>query len=388
MYKNKLQKGKSQMNKNLKKLLAFAVSMAAAITTMAGIPVSAEESQAPLEVTEKSAAKSSTGTTYTGSAITPDIMLYDDDVQLVKGVDYDLSYENNINVGTATIIVTFKGNYSGERRVTFNITAKPLTQDDVIISLIDEQIFIGEPITPKPTVTFGDKTLVEGTDYDLTYSDNTNAGTAKVEVTFKGNYEGTAGTTFEIVSKSLVQDDLTIADIADKTFTGTEIKPEPEIKYGDVTLVKGVDYELSYENNINVGEANITITLKNNYSGTATKKFTIVPDALDQSKVTFAVIEEQSYTGSEIKPEPIITYGDKTLVKDIDYTISYENNINVGTGNVNVTFIGNYSGMAGTTFEITPKIANEDNITISVIPDQVYTGQEITPEPIITDTSR
>ncbi len=376
------------MNKNFKKFIAFAVSMAAAITTMAGIPVAAEEPQVSSAVTEKSAARSSTSTTYTGSAITPDIMLYDDDVQLVKGVDYDLSYENNINVGTATIIVTFKGNYSGERRVTFNITAKPLTQDDVVISLIEEQIFTGEPITPKPTVTFGDKTLVEGTDYDLTYSDNTNAGTATVEVIFKGNYEGTAGTTFEIVSKSLVQDDLTIADIADETFTGTEIKPEPEIKYGDVTLVLGTDYDLSYENNINVGEANMTITLKNNYSGTAAKKFTIVPDALDQSKVTFAVIEEQSYTGSEIKPEPIITYGDKTLVKDVDYTLSYENNINVGTGNVNVTFIGNYSGAASTTFEITPKIATEDNITISVIPDQVYTGQEITPEPIITDTSR
>lgn len=181
------------MNKNLKKLIAAAISITSAISVTTGVSVSADWTN-----TTSSTGSSGTNISYTGEAITPDIVLYDDDIQLVKGTDYDLAYENNINVGTATIIVTFKGNYTGERRINFNIIAKALGQDDVVISPIENQIFTGEPITPKPTVTFGDKTLVEGADYDLEYENNTDAGTAVVNVIFKGNYSGSASASFVI----------------------------------------------------------------------------------------------------------------------------------------------------------------------------------------------
>lgn len=184
------------MNKNIKKLIALAISVTSVISA-AALSASAAEPRTT----------GGTSIGYTGKEITPDILLYDDDIQLIKGIDYDLAYENNINVGTATIIVTFKGNYSGERRLNFNITAKTLTQDDVVISPIENQTFTGEPITPKPTVTFGDVILAENTDYELSYTDNTSAGVATVTITFKGNYSGTATTNFVIEAKDLTNDD-------------------------------------------------------------------------------------------------------------------------------------------------------------------------------------
>lgn len=369
MYKNKLLQKKSQMNKSFKKFIAVALSITAAITAMAGITAGAEETQ------------NSTGINYTGKAITPDIVLYDDNIQLVKGVDYDLSYENNINVGTATIIVTFKGNYSGERRVTFNIIAKPLTQDDVSISPIENQIFTGNPITPKPTVKYGDETLEENTDYELIYADNTGAGTATITINFKGNYSGTATTNFEIIAKDLTNDDnLTNSVIPAQTYTGDPIEPKPEIKYGDKVLEEGKDYTLTYENNTNIGNATVKVEFIGDYTGETEYPFVIQVKEANADNTVISDIEAAAYTGSEIKSEPSVTVDGRTLTKDTDYTLSYENNVNVGTAIVNIEFIGNYSGTMMTDFEITPFIVTDDNVRISSISDQKYTGSEITPD--------
>jgi len=245
-------------------------------------------------------------------------------------------------------------------------------------------------MTPEPTIKFGETVLEKDKDYTLSYEDNTDVGTGKVKVTFTGNYTGTAETDFEIIPDILTQEKVKIANIDNKTFTGSEIKPEPEVKYGSVVLVKDKDYELTYKNNINVGTADITITFKGNYGGSAATTFEVVPDVLSQEKVNFSTIENKTYTGKEIKPEPTITYNSVTLEKDKDYTLSYENNVNVGHATVKVTFIGNYSGDASTAFEIISRVITDDDTTIVVSPiaDQTYTGKEIKPEPVITDTTR
>ena len=203
-----------------------------------------------------SAPKSNT-TVYNGDSITPDISVMDSGVQLVKGTDYDLTYEDNVNVGTATITATFKGNYSGIRKINFNIIAKTLSTDDVTFTTIDDLTYTGSPLTPEPTIKFGETVLEKDKDYTLSYEDNTDVGTGKVKVTFTGNYTGTAETDFEIIPDILTQDKVKIANIDNKTFTGSEITPEPEVKYGSVVLVKDKDYELTYKNNINVGTAAI-----------------------------------------------------------------------------------------------------------------------------------
>lgn len=70
----------------------------------------------------------------------------------------------------------------------------------------------------------------------------------------------------------------TISPTPDQTYTGSQITPEPEVKFGNNTLVKGTDYDLSYGTNINVGTnaGTVTINFTGNYSGSATVNFTIV----------------------------------------------------------------------------------------------------------------
>ena len=66
-----------------------------------------------------------------------------------------------------------------------------------------------------------------------------------------------------------------IGDVSDQTYTGSALTPNPTITYNGTTLTEGTDYTLSYSNNINAGEATITITGMGDYEGTTTKTFNI-----------------------------------------------------------------------------------------------------------------
>lgn len=134
--------------------------------------------------------------TYTGALCTPKVTVSDGDIILTDGVDYTLQYANNINVGTARVTVTGKDNYTGSAERTFKINPKPITS--AMILSIGKQLYTGKAICPAVTVKHGGKTLKKGTDYTVTYSNNTKAGTAKVTVTGKGNYKGSAVKSFLI----------------------------------------------------------------------------------------------------------------------------------------------------------------------------------------------
>ena len=116
---------------------------------------------------------------------------------LVKDKDYSISLSNNTNVGTAGVTINGIGSYNGSVNKTFNITAKNISGAEVTLSQTS-YTYDGSPKTPDATVKLGGKTLVKNTDYTLNYSNNTNAGTATLTVTGKGNYTGTVSRTFTI----------------------------------------------------------------------------------------------------------------------------------------------------------------------------------------------
>ena len=82
---------------------------------------------------------------------------------------------------------------------TFTVATKPLAED--MIADIPSQTYTGSEIKPEITVIDAAKTLVEGTDYDVAYTKNTNAGTGEVTVTGKGNYSGAVTKPFAISAK-------------------------------------------------------------------------------------------------------------------------------------------------------------------------------------------
>ncbi|MBQ3690200.1 MAG: T9SS type A sorting domain-containing protein [Bacteroidales bacterium] len=113
-----------------------------------------------------------------------------------------------INIGDYTVTLTGEKPYyyqSGEK--TFTINAKTLAASN--IADIAAQTYTGSALEPAVTVTDGEKTLVEGTDYTITYSDNTNIGIGKVTVKGKGNYGGEVVKEF-IINPVTATDDISI----------------------------------------------------------------------------------------------------------------------------------------------------------------------------------
>lgn len=135
---------------------------------------------------------------YTGTAITPDVVIRDGEKVLSRNTDYTLTYVNNREIGRATITIQGKGNYADTKDVYFNIVAKSLQ-----INPIPDQTYKGAAITPAVVVKDGTKILVKDRDYTVTYANNLNVGTASVTITGKGIYTETKEITFNIVAKSM-----------------------------------------------------------------------------------------------------------------------------------------------------------------------------------------
>ena len=318
--------------------------------------------------------------TYTGNSISALPVITYNGATLTKGTDYTLTYSNNVNVGTGTVTIKGQGNFKGTTSKTFSISARAMS--DTSVANVSSQTYTGNSISPLPTITYNNKTLKKDTDYTLSYSNNTNAGTATITITGKGNFTGTTSKTFSISARAM--SDTSVTNISSQTYTGNGISPLPTITYNNKTLKKDTDYTLSYSDNINAGTATITITGKGNFTGTTSKTFSISARAMSDTSVTN--ISSQTYTGNGISPLPTITYNNKTLKKDTDYTLSYSDNINAGTATITIIGKGNFTGMTSTTFIITQKSA--EKLNISEIANQIYTGKEIKPNVVITDIER
>lgn len=172
------------------------------------------------------------------------------------------------------------------------------------------------------------------------------------------------------------KDNYKIQTSGNTTYTGKEIRPKVTITMNDVTLQEGVDYTLSYNNNINAGNrAKITITGINRYYGTMEQYFTINPLDISLGGIV-SDIKSQIYTGKEIKPNVVITVNGVTLVKEKDYTISYQNNVKVGKkAEVIVTGKGSYTGKIQKYFTIAASLSKA-KVTVK---KQAYTGKNLKP---------
>ena len=165
-------------------------------------PNEGEKDPEPTTISISEASVSVSDQTYTGSALTPKPTVKYDSKTLVEGTDYTLSYSNNTNVGTARIVITGKGNYTGTKTVTFKINAaagKPLSSATVSSSHMTKNA-TGKALSPLISVKYGSTTLRAGTDYSITYNGSTSAptkaGNYTVKIVGKGSYSGekTVGT--------------------------------------------------------------------------------------------------------------------------------------------------------------------------------------------------
>ena len=141
----------------------------------------------------------------------------------------------------------------------------------------------GKAKKPGVTVKLNGKTLKNGTDYAVSYSNNTKVGTAKVTITGKGNYTGSVSKTYSIKNNFKKA---TVSGISTKAFTGNNITQSITVKCNGKTLKNGTDYTVSYSNNKNIGTATVKIAGKGSYTGTITKTFKINPAKQEIQKLT------------------------------------------------------------------------------------------------------
>ena len=239
----------------------------------------------PTKITITDVKIKTTSFTYDGTAKKPAVTVKDANGKLVADLNYKVTYSNNINQGTATATVTGIGNYVGTIPQNFIINAKSITALTSSLSATS-YTYTGAARKPAVTVKDGTKTLKNGTEYTVTYSNNTKAGKATVKITGKGNYSGTVTKYFTIKAKSTAKL-TTKLSATSYTYNGKAKTPTVTVKDGKTTLKKGTDYTVTYSSNKAIGTAKVTIKGKGNYTGTISKTFTIKPKTATIKTVTF-----------------------------------------------------------------------------------------------------
>ena len=292
---------------------------------------------------------------YNGKEKKPKISVTLDGVPLKEGKDYTLSYVNCKNASvseSAQVIASGKGEYAGSLSISFTIRPLFLNSGSVTVSRIRDVVYNGKSQEPSFTVKYGKTVLKKDVDYTVSYYWNADAGTASVTIRGKGNYEGSVYTDFRITPKKLTAK---IAAIPDVNYTPEGAAPALTLTDRDKILQEGRDYTVSYTGNREVGTATAVVTGCGNYSGTLKKTFRIKP--MDLSGVNINNIATESYTGSAVRPEPVVyvntASGRVYLKENVDYVYAYENNVEPGTATVTITGCGNYTGSRKKTFRIT-----------------------------------
>jgi len=305
-----------------------------------------------------------------GTASEPDVTIRVGDKILTKDTDYTLAYANNnpatsvTNPQKATITATGKGNYTGT--LTGDFTIQPSTGGDLTgatITVTEKNIvYDGKEKKPKATVVLNGVTVPESS-YTLKYSNNVKAGTATIVAAAKSGderYSKTAKGTFKIAQADLSTADFTFADSDNKSntspqysYTGADIKPEPGIKVGSLTLTKNTDFTYSYSNNKAIGtQAAVTVTGKGNFTGTASMNFEITQGDITKATVTATPSSTFTYNGQRQYPSYVMVSIDgHQLTQGVDYDLSPfpTDAVNAGTYRYTITGKNNFKGTGTTT---------------------------------------
>ena len=312
---------------------------------------------------------------------------------LVENTDYTLSYsEDVINAGTVTVTITGKGNYSQVTTVDYQITPRTVK----LTSGSDSKTYDGTPLT-KHEVKEDGFVKDDGATYDFTGS-QTNVGTSDNTFTYALK-DGTLASNYIITTEAgkltvnPVTDEVTVTikehsaehvyDGTEKTVTGYDVKSISNKHYtkDDFTFTGKAEVK-----GTNVGEYPMNVQASdftNNSHNFTNVKFVIEDGLLkitpksinpedEKTGIQVTKPDDTMYNGEEQKNKPTVedTKTGATLVENVDYTLSYTAAVNAGTVEVTITGIGNYTGTAKTSYEITKRNVALTSATDSKVYDK------------------
>lgn len=327
---------------------------------------------------------SETAYTYDKTAKEPAVEVTLSNVKLVENTDYTLSYEDNINAGTATVKVTGTGDYSGEATETFEIKKAPLT-----IKANDITIRVGDPLPGdgdygyKADGLLAGDTVTTPPSYTCTASDSQTAGTydivpsgVKVGSAGEDNYDITyENGVLTITEKPVVTYKVTFdmqghgkaPDGYDSIVAGSKIeKPDDPTEEGFVFggWYKEAACTTAWDFDVDTVEENLTLYAK--WEEKAPEIVSIADASVTLLQTDF------TYNKKAQEPKVEVTLSGVKLAEKTDYSLSYENNKDAGTATVKVTGIGGYSGEVSENFEI-----KKAKITIRAKDARIRVGEAI-----------
>jgi len=293
------------------------------------------------------------------------------------------------NTYTATVAI-YNGNYkvsSASSSTSYEIVVRSLTSSNISISGVSSKTYTGSKIEQSVVVkdlSNSSRQLITGTDYEVNYTDNINAGTASLTVTLKGNYDGSKNTTFTINKVTLTP---YIASIKAKEYDKTISASEGVIGLnGAVNGEKPTATGTFVWSSENAGTTSIKATAialdsawKNNYqlsstsyTGSAANGASISKKAISANWTNLVV----TYSGSAQKPS--YTFGSGVICTGDTVKVTIDAKVNAGTYNLVATIDNANYSLSNPNVEF---IINPLAITPSVtaIANQTYSGSAITP---------
>ena len=345
--------------------------------------------------------------TYTGAAITKDIK----DVRFVvtgttttttvnlSSSDYKVEYVNDntnaqaVSGKTVDVYIVGTGNYSGRVKIgSFVINAAEITKDDITVpakvqydgSLQTAADYMTGKVTVKAGAA-GKKKDVPADAYKLTYATKDGKAVAvgstivttlkKSDITNK-NYTITsdsinAGKETAVTNKDIADTNVKVEVVGGPyAYTGKAIIPNVKVAVDGVELAKDIDYTIkSCTNNVNAGEATVTVEGKGDYSGTQTVKFTINKANLSDVKVEANTKDHKdhfTYTGTQVKPTAsdfnITLNGVKLNAGDfvITYPTTSKVNVNAGDAKVTIAPVKSNTNFTGDKMDVNFKILPQE----------------------------
>ena len=322
--------------------------------------------------------------TYDGEKHEPKITVKDGEVTIPED-QYTVSYENNVNAGTATVIVTGKetGNYefSGTKNFTIKKAAVTVKADDKT----------KEYSAADPELTAAVTGLVanDKISYTLTREEGESAGTYEITPSgeaVQGNYSVVYESAVLTITDKTVSDPVITLSKDAYTYAGTACEPEVTVQQGNITIPES-EYTVSYENNVNAGTATVTIKDEEggNYTVNGTKTFTI-----NKAAITVSASDIEKNYGED---DPALTAGVSGLKGSdtesvISYILSREKGEDAGTYAITPageTEQGNYEvAYENATFTINRKPVSNPVITLS-LEEYTYDGEKHEPKITVKD---
>ena len=338
--------------------------------------------------------------TYTGSAIRPSFRVYDGTRKLTEKKDYSVKYKKNKTVGTANIILKFKGNYKGTGMQTIDFSIVPAVLGRDVLAYDTGVTAQSKAQKPVPTMILAATgKAVSPKFFTATYdgADSvTGEGTYTATVSSKNKYyEGTTSANITVVKDKnlLLSNARVVFDQKSCFYTGNEILPSYKVTLGGKTLEKDVDFTETVYNGKDPGTAALMITAKpgneSGYVGSKLSSFKIRGNRklVNAEPFSFDIQKSVPFSKSGAKASVVVKDGALTLKEGVDYTLSYRKNKAVTNGETAEAVVkgkGIYKGSVTLKYAIIRQSLSANGIYVEAA-DQ-FTALKDLASPVVTVT--